>query len=127
FASTAARMQNAAAFSALFRHEIADAARRMTRREFALALGAEDVPAGKVVGLGELADDPQVVAAGTFAETTHPRARRMREARPAPRFGATPARPGGPAPALGEHTDEVLAEIGLGAEIAALRAEGVVA
>ncbi|HZO10025.1 MAG TPA: CoA transferase, partial [Myxococcota bacterium] len=48
-------------------------------------------------------------------------------ARPAPRFAATPARAGGPAPGLGEHTDEVLAELGLGAEIAELRAEGVVA
>ena len=127
FATTAARMQNVAALSALFRNELALAARALTRAEFARALAAEDVPAGVVVGIGELAQDPQVVASGTLVETDHPRGGRMREARPAPRFAATPARAGGPAPGLGEHTDEVLAELGLGAEIAELRAEGVVA
>ena len=127
FATTAARMQNVAALGALFQNEIADAARSMTRLEFARALEAEDVPAGVVVAVGELPADPQVVASQTFVETDHPRAGRLREPRPAPRFGATPAHVGGPAPALGEHTDEVLAELGLGAEIASLRATGVVA
>ena len=39
----------------------------------------------------------------------------------------TPADLGGPAPALGQHTDEILAELGLGDRIAELRASGAVA
>ena len=57
----------------------------------------------------------------------HPVLGRMREPRPPVGFSQTPARVGRPAPALGQHTDEVLAELGLTAgEIADARAKGVV-
>jgi alpha-methylacyl-CoA racemase len=47
---------------------------------------------------------------------------------PAPRFGATPSPPPRPAPAVGADTDDVLAEAGVEpSEIAALRAQGVIA
>jgi crotonobetainyl-CoA:carnitine CoA-transferase CaiB-like acyl-CoA transferase len=60
-------------------------------------------------------------------ETDQPRGR-LRQPAPAARFERTPARAGGPAPGLGEQSDEILAEIGLEpAEIAALRAARVVA
>ena len=42
-------------------------------------------------------------------------------------FEKTPATLGGPAPALGEHTDEVLTELGMGDRIGALRESRVVA
>jgi crotonobetainyl-CoA:carnitine CoA-transferase CaiB-like acyl-CoA transferase len=42
-------------------------------------------------------------------------------------FGATPASLTGNSPALGEHTDAILTELGLDAQIAALRDAGVVA
>jgi crotonobetainyl-CoA:carnitine CoA-transferase CaiB-like acyl-CoA transferase len=42
-------------------------------------------------------------------------------------FHGTPSALGGPSPALGEHTDEVLAELGLGDRTARLREQGVVA
>ena len=43
------------------------------------------------------------------------------------RFHGTPAALGGAAPALGEHTDEVLVQLGLGDRIEELRAAGVLA
>jgi crotonobetainyl-CoA:carnitine CoA-transferase CaiB-like acyl-CoA transferase len=58
-------------------------------------------------------------------EYGHPKAGRLRQARPATRFSATPAGIRSGAPGLGEHTDEALAEIGYSAmEIEALRAAG---
>jgi formyl-CoA transferase len=55
---------------------------------------------------------PQVVANGIVVETEHPGAGLLRQARPAARFSATPTNVRRGAPALGEHTDEILAEIG---------------
>jgi crotonobetainyl-CoA:carnitine CoA-transferase CaiB-like acyl-CoA transferase len=76
--------------------------------------------------LGELHSDPQVVTNRTFVEREHPICGRLREPRPPARFGAGPLEPAGPAPGLGEHSDEILREIGAGGRIAELRANGTV-
>jgi crotonobetainyl-CoA:carnitine CoA-transferase CaiB-like acyl-CoA transferase len=50
----------------------------------------------------------------------------VRQPRPAARFDRTPARIGGPAPRIGEHTDAILAEAGYGPdEIETMKASGV--
>ena len=61
-------------------------------------------------------------------ESDHPHAGRTRQPRPAARFASTPAELRSPAPLLGEHTGEVLTELGVSPEqLAALRATGAVA
>jgi crotonobetainyl-CoA:carnitine CoA-transferase CaiB-like acyl-CoA transferase len=89
------------------------------------ALDAEDVPSGPVLTRDDLHLHPQVRANGIVVEDEHPVAGRMRQARPAERMDGTPSAISRPAPTLGQHSEEVLAEAGFSAaEIAALRAAG---
>jgi crotonobetainyl-CoA:carnitine CoA-transferase CaiB-like acyl-CoA transferase len=87
------------------------------------------IPAGRVYSPQQALDDPQVAAMGFLhAITDYPGLPRAAPVADLPlRFSATPggimARP----PTLGEHTEEVLASLGFGAdEIARLRADEVV-
>ncbi|MCA9510850.1 MAG: CoA transferase [Myxococcales bacterium] len=87
-----------------------------------------DVPHAPVTALEEVEALDQVRWNETLLVSDHPASGRVRHARPVARFEATPASVRRLAPALGEHTDEVLREIGIGAEaVAALRRDGVVA
>jgi crotonobetainyl-CoA:carnitine CoA-transferase CaiB-like acyl-CoA transferase len=98
-----------------------EALRTRPAEEWLERLTEEGVPCAPVLTRTALLSDPQVVANGIVVETEHQEAGRLRQARPAARFSGTDAtiRTGGPA--LGEHTAEVLAEIGCSAaEIAAL-------
>ncbi|HEX4016283.1 MAG TPA: CaiB/BaiF CoA-transferase family protein [Frankiaceae bacterium] len=82
---------------------------------------AQRVPFSMILSADELTRDPHAVAIGLFEESNHPIAGHVRLPRHPARFSATPAALGGPAPGLGEHTDEILTEFGLGEQIAALR------
>jgi len=91
-------------------------------------LDAEQVPCAPILERHELLTDPQIAANELIEEVDHPQAGRIRHTRPAARFDRTAARVRGFAPTLGQHTDEVLAEIGLQeSELAALRATGTIA
>jgi crotonobetainyl-CoA:carnitine CoA-transferase CaiB-like acyl-CoA transferase len=86
------------------------------------------IPAGPVLDLQQVLDDPQVKARELLRYVDHPGA-----AKPVPladtavRLSATPGGIRTRAAALGEHTDEVLREIGYSAdEVASLRAGEVV-
>lgn len=85
-------------------------------------LDAADVPCAPVLRRGEVMNNPQVVNNRMIEEFEQPMLGRVRQPRPAARFDATPARIGGPAPAIGQHTDSILAELGYSAqEIDALK------
>jgi len=103
------------------------AARQLTTAEAMQRLEDRQVPCGVVLSPAELAADPHVQAIGLLEDSEHPTAGRLRQPRHPARFPGTPARLGGPAPTLGQHTDEVLADAGLAGEVAGLRRDGVVA
>ena len=103
------------------------AATELTTAESIARLEAERVPCGVVVSPAELAADPHAQAIGLLEDSAHPTAGRLRQPRHPAAFGVTPARLGGPAPGLGDHTGEVLAGIGLADRVADLRAAGVIA
>jgi crotonobetainyl-CoA:carnitine CoA-transferase CaiB-like acyl-CoA transferase len=95
--------------------------------EVVARLAANDVPCAPIVALDDVASEPQVVAAASLEVTEDPALGRLRQPRPAARFSAIDEAPRTAAPALGQHTDEVLETMGFTAdERAALRAEGVV-
>ncbi len=90
-------------------------------------LDADQVPGAPLLERLELLTDPQIAASELIEEVDHPQVGRIRHTRPAARFDRTAARIRGFAPTLGQHTDEVLAEIGLQeSELAALRATGTI-
>ena len=66
------------------------------------------------------------IAMGLFEESEHPVAGRVRVPRHPAQFGSTPARLTRDAPTLGQHTDEILTELGLADRISGLREAGVV-
>ena len=75
----------------------------------------------------ELADDPQVQAEGMITELEHSVTGPQQVVGPIVTMSKTPTEARLPAPALGEHTREVLADFGFsGAEVRALEADGVI-
>ena len=86
------------------------------------------VPAGPINDLAEVYSDPQVQAREMMVETDHPVAGRVKNIGIPIKLSETPGQFQRPAPALGQHTNEVLTDLGCTRdEIDKLRNNGVVA
>ena len=85
---------------------------KLTTAEAYERLIAEEVPAAPVLEHADVLRDPQLLHNGAVVEAQHPVYGAYRRARPAARFSATPLEDAS-APALyGEHTEEILDELG---------------
>jgi formyl-CoA transferase len=89
-------------------------------------LNERDIPCGPILSMKEVAEEPSLRKTGTVVEVDHPtRGKYLTVGNPI-KMSDSPSDVKR-SPLLGEHTDEVLAELGFGAnEIAALRAEKVI-
>ncbi len=84
------------------------------------------VPCAKVNDFEDVINDPRVTHRGSIIEYDHPLGGRVRQPRPAAIFDGEPSGVRLPAPGLGEHTDEVFADLGRSAdELAELHSLGI--
>jgi crotonobetainyl-CoA:carnitine CoA-transferase CaiB-like acyl-CoA transferase len=83
-----------------------------TTAEWLERLDAADVPCAPILRRSEIIHNEQVVARGLIAEIDQPGVGRIRQPKPAARFERNEAVIAGPAPRIGEHSRQVLAELG---------------
>jgi crotonobetainyl-CoA:carnitine CoA-transferase CaiB-like acyl-CoA transferase len=101
--------------------------RKRPTAEWLHILRAADIPCGAVHEPSSLLTDAHLEAVDLVVELNHPSYGAVRGPRSAARFGRSAASVASPAPILGEHTRELLADLGLvETEIDALFADGVV-
>ena len=96
-----------------------------TTKEWCERLRAEEQRFAPVQDYAQLAADPQVWANGYLVEVEHPEWGRLSAIGSPIRLSDTPAQPGVVTPEVGQHTEEVLLELGYTwDEIAEFRAQG---
>ena len=123
FAKNAGRVRERATLVPL----LAATLKTRTRADWLASLEAAKVPCGPINDLAEVFADPQVRSRGMTARLPHPLAGEVQLVASPLNLSATPVQYRRAPPLLGEHTDEVLGELGFGVdEIAALRRSGAI-
>jgi crotonobetainyl-CoA:carnitine CoA-transferase CaiB-like acyl-CoA transferase len=96
-------------------HKMGEYIAQASTAEWLVRLDANDVPCAPILRRGEIMGNEQVVARNLIAEFDQPTVGRVRQPKPAARFALSEAEIGGPAPRVGEHSREVLADLGYSA------------
>ena len=103
------RVRNREALAALIESETA----KQSRDHLLAMLDEAGIPCGPINTYDQVFADPQVQARHMMVETDHPSLGRIRTLGSPIKMSETPPITGRPAPRLGEHTREVLQEVGL--------------
>lgn len=123
FSTIMALVGNMEDYQTMVKEEIA----KWDTDELCERLYAEELAAAKVLTREEVFSDPQVIHNETLIEYEHPAAGVIRQPRPPALYDGRKTEINMPAPTLGQHTDEILAEIGRSSDdIASLREANVV-
>jgi crotonobetainyl-CoA:carnitine CoA-transferase CaiB-like acyl-CoA transferase len=122
FARNADRVRHRATLVPL----LAELLKARKKQDWLGALEAAKVPCGAINDLGEVFADPHVQARGMTVGMPHPLTDDLRLVASPMKLSATPVQYRRPPPLLGEHTEEVLREMGwTDAELGTLRGQGV--
>jgi crotonobetainyl-CoA:carnitine CoA-transferase CaiB-like acyl-CoA transferase len=123
FSTNADRMRNLAALTAT----LTPLFKRRSSAEWLRRLEQAGVPAGPVLEIGQMHEDPQALAREMIVETAHPTAGHVKAIGLPIKFSDTPGGVRRAAPIFGQHTRQVLRDSGFSdAEIEQLAAEGVI-
>jgi crotonobetainyl-CoA:carnitine CoA-transferase CaiB-like acyl-CoA transferase len=120
FSTAAARSQNAGELVKTMK----ELSSKTKLADFLRVAEEHDLPASPVNSIADLPNDAQIKNNKIFVERTHPVMGKVREVRPAARFSDTELRVSAPAPMRGEHSDDIVREIGL--DPVALREAGAI-
>lgn len=122
FATNAQRVRNITVLSAMLRHAFA----QRPRAELIAALDGVGVPCGAINSVPDVFEDPQVKARGMLQYVPHPSGVQVPQVVSPMRFSETPLQQQVAPPLLGQHSRQVLEELGYSAErIDGLLASGV--
>ena len=111
FKTPSARSVNASARI----HKMQDYIKTRTTAEWLARLDAADVPCAPILRKSEVIGNEQVVARGLITEMDQPGVGRVRQPRPAARFEELQSGDVSAAPRIGEHSRNVLADLGYSA------------
>jgi crotonobetainyl-CoA:carnitine CoA-transferase CaiB-like acyl-CoA transferase len=123
FLTVAERVKNLAELARLIEEKLAE----KTNKEWEALLDEAGVANGPILHIDEVFQDPQVLHQEMLLEMDHPRAGKIKTLGFPVKLSQTPAQLKSPPPYMGQHTEEVLQELGYSPrEVEIMRKEGVI-